>query len=139
MSSPNLVCSTDFSLFMQEKPGSQTAVLLLIVIIISSKTVTTLKSSTLRQTKYLYISIIGLPWIFFPEIMANVSLTYHFETITVRTYIQDNRNARILNMYWKFIFNLFLYALFGRIFYVNTERNYQTKPVYKKEKFSMYD
>ena len=42
VSSPNLIHSTDFSLFMQEKPRSQTAVLLLIVIIISSKTVTLL-------------------------------------------------------------------------------------------------
>ena len=50
VSSLNLVCSTDFSLFMQEKSRSQTAILILIVIIISSKTATTLISSSLWQT-----------------------------------------------------------------------------------------
>ena len=57
VSSPNLVRSTDFSLLMKEKPRSQTAVFLLIVIIILSKTVNTLISLPLRQTKFLYPSV----------------------------------------------------------------------------------
>ena len=98
---------------MQEKPGSQTAVLLLIVIIISSKAVTTLKSSTLRQTNYLYKSVIGLCLEIFPEIMTNVSLVIsnHSETMKVSTCMQDNRNARIWNMYWKISLFLICFSM----------------------------
>ena len=138
MSSLNFVCSTVFSLFMQEKPHSQTAVLLLIVNIIWSNTVTTLILSTLWQTNSLYASIIGLCLEFFPEIIAIVSLTLrkYFQTMKVRTCTQDNRSARMLKMYRiLLIFSLFFYAFFIWI----TERNYHTKIIYKKGKLIMYD
>ena len=69
VSAPNLVRSTDSSLFIQEKPCSQLVVLLLIAIIIKSKTVPPPVSPHLQQINSLHTPIIGvcLDLIFFSQ------------------------------------------------------------------------
>ena len=87
---------------------------------------------TFTANKLFYISITGLRPELFPKIMANVSLILcnFFEAMKVSTYRQDNRNARILKMYWKLVYFWFTFLC---IFYMNTERNYQLKQSIKRE------
>ena len=58
------------------------------------------------------------------------SYVFFFEAMKVSTYRQDNRNARILKMYWKLVYFWFTFLC---IFYMNTERNYQLKQSIKRE------
>ena len=132
MYSPNLVCSTTF-LSVHARKTTLTKGSIATIVIISSQTVTTLISSTLRQTNSSIVHINY--WNFF--LKWQMFLWYYvISWIYVSTCIQDNRNARTLNIFWKLVY---FRCIFLCIFYMNTKRNYQTNAIHKKGKFIMCD